>query len=252
VPNDVIAAVQDFIASLGPAGRRVAPAEWGISIDDVGGWPLHVGVALRDGLLRAQAEALGPDSGLSDHELLVRNRRLALVRFAHSGAGAVWVQGELLPAAVHAASLDRLLGLLVAATLDVRTRRAPSGGLTLALLDGAFAICRLPADAAVPAWAGGGALTSVTRTVDELCVVCDAGGVPDGVRTLGPYAALAVRGPLDPALVGVLAGLTAALARATVPVFALSTFDTDVLLVAVQDVERASAALAAAGYGVTP
>jgi hypothetical protein len=48
------------------------------------------------GLLRAQAEALAPDA-ISDHELLYRNRSLLLVRYAHTGAGAVWVHGELPP-----------------------------------------------------------------------------------------------------------------------------------------------------------
>ena len=166
----------------------MADDQWGLSIDDVGGWPLHVGVALRDGLLRAQAEVLGPDGGVSDHELLVRNRRLALVRFAHSGAGAVWVQGELVPGRRVGGVVDRLLGLLVAAATELRSRR-PAGGLaagTRAPRRQRSRVCRLEPDAPVPPWAWEGAFHSVTRTASELSVVCAWDAVPSGVRRWGP------------------------------------------------------------------
>ena len=117
-----------YIASLGPAARRVAEGEWGITIEDVAGWPLHVGVRLAEGFLRAQAEVVG-DGQVSDHELLFRNRTLRVVRLAHTGAGDVWVVGDLPAAAVSPAELDRLLGLLVAAATDIRQRagaRRPS------------------------------------------------------------------------------------------------------------------------------
>ena len=106
--------------------RKVAPGEWGISVE-AGGWPLHIGLALRDGLLRAQAEVVGPDQ-VDDHEILFRNRGLILVRYAHTGAGAVWVHGELPPELVTPTWLDRLLGLLVDAATVARMRaRAASG-----------------------------------------------------------------------------------------------------------------------------
>jgi len=98
--------------------RRVAPGEWGITVD-AGGWPLHVGVAVRDGLVRAQA--LVADAGsLDPHQLLFWNRQTALVRFAHTRAGEVHVMGELPAAAATAVELDRLLGLLVAAAEAAR------------------------------------------------------------------------------------------------------------------------------------
>jgi len=112
-----------YIASLGETARRVADGEWGITIDDVAGWPLNVGIRLRDGFLRAQAEVVAADQ-ISDHELLFRNRALRLVRLAHTGAGDVWVVGDLPAAAVSAPELDRLLGLLVSAATDVRQRAA--------------------------------------------------------------------------------------------------------------------------------
>lgn len=115
-----------YIASLGAAARRVADGEWGVTIDDVAGWPLHVGVRLADGFLRAQAEVVGADQ-VSDHELLFRNRTLRVVRLAHTGAGDVWIVGDLPQAAVSAAELDRLLGLLVAAATEVRQRAIRRG-----------------------------------------------------------------------------------------------------------------------------
>ena len=114
-----------YFASLGAAGRRVADGEWGVTIDDVAGWPLHVGIRLRDGFLRAQAEVVGSGQ-IADHELLFRNRTLRVVRLAHTGAGDVWVVGDLPAAAVSAPELDRLLGLLVAAATDVRQRATGS------------------------------------------------------------------------------------------------------------------------------
>jgi hypothetical protein len=111
-------AVQAFLDSLEAETRRVADGEWGITTE-AAGWPLHVGVALRDDLLRAQAEVL-PAGALDPHDLLHRNRTLALVRFTHTSAGAVWIEGDLPRVAVDAAELDRLLGLLVAAATDAR------------------------------------------------------------------------------------------------------------------------------------
>src|SRR5687767_519752 len=102
--------VESFLASLEADTRRVAEGEWGLTVD-AAGWPLHVGLALRDGLLRAQAEVL-PAGALDAHDLLHRNRTLALVRFTHTSAGAVWIQGDLPRVAVAPAELDRLLGLI--------------------------------------------------------------------------------------------------------------------------------------------
>ncbi len=105
------AAVHAALADLGTELRRVAPAEWGLTLE-CAGWPLHVGVAVRDGLLRAQAEVLGP--GRPDASaLLHRNRLGALVRFGHSRAGAVWIHGDLPLVAATGPEIDRLLGLLV-------------------------------------------------------------------------------------------------------------------------------------------
>lgn len=117
--------VDGYLAGIEASWRRVAPGEWGVTLDDVAGWPLHVGLTLRQGLLRAQAEVVQAGQ-VDDHEVLLRNRSLALVRYAHTGAGAVWVVGDLPASAVVASDVDRLLGLLVSAAADLRRLPAES------------------------------------------------------------------------------------------------------------------------------
>jgi hypothetical protein len=122
--------------------------------------------------------------------------------------------------------------------------------VTLDLLSGSYAICRLSADTPVPSWALRGAFASTTRTRDELSIVCASEDVPPDVQAQRGYRGLVVRGPLDFNLVGVLASLAAPLAAASVSIFAVSTFDTDYLFVRDTDVDRAVAALRNGGHTV--
>lgn len=122
--------------------------------------------------------------------------------------------------------------------------------MTLHLLPGRLAVCRLPPGDAVPAWTLGHTFWSVTRTPAETSVVCPAEAVPDGVRTEPGWRALGVDGPLDFGLTGVLAALAAPLADAGVPIFVVSTYDTDYLLVPEPTLDRALATLETAGHPV--
>ena len=121
--------------------------------------------------------------------------------------------------------------------------------LTLKALPGLLAVARLAADAAPPSWAAG-AVTSVTRTPDELSVVCAEEAVPAEVRAERGFHGLAVVGPLDFAATGILASLTVPLAEAGVSVFVVSTFDTDLLLVRQKLLPQAATALRAAGHRI--
>lgn len=116
--SDLPQLVDRYLDALDGDTRRVANNQWGISID-AAGWPLHIGVALRDGLLRAQAEVLGP--GRLEPEALLRwNRGLPLVRFSHTAAGDLYVEGALPLEAVTEARLDGFLGLLVRVATQAR------------------------------------------------------------------------------------------------------------------------------------
>ena len=95
-----------------------------------------------------------------------------------------------------------------------------------------------------------GEFFSVTRTPTELSAVCDVAAVPPGVKAEGPWSMLAVRGPLDFNITGVLAALATPLATAGITLFAISTYDTDYVLVRHSDLENAVQALRAAGHDV--
>jgi hypothetical protein len=110
--------------------------------------------------------------------------------------------------------------------------------LTLIVVDGNFAVCRLEPGAPIPPWATAGDLFSITGTADELSVVCRQDAVPDGINCERGWRCLRVAGSIPFSVVGVLASLTAPLAEAGISVFAISTFDTDYLLVRAQDLER--------------
>ena len=122
--------------------------------------------------------------------------------------------------------------------------------LALTVVAGSFTIARLPADSPLPAWATRSALWSVTRTANELSIVCASGDVPADVRQERGWRALAVAGPLDFALTGILLSVAEPLAAAGVSVFALSTYDTDYVLVREGDLAGAIAALTDAGHNV--
>ncbi|MGH2517074.1 MAG: ACT domain-containing protein [Ktedonobacterales bacterium] len=128
----------------------------------------------------------------------------------------------------------------------------PEWHLRLTLLPGAFAICRLPADAPIPIWASGGSFVSITRTANELSVVCRADLVPAGVLADTDWRCLRVEGPFDlTTATGVLASIASPLAAASISLFALATFDTDYILIHAADLECVRAALAEAGHTVT-
>jgi hypothetical protein len=122
--------------------------------------------------------------------------------------------------------------------------------LNLSVVDGIFAVCKLSADATIPAWATAGHFFSITRTADELSVVCRQGAVPDGIKCERGWRCLRVAGTIPFSVVGVLASLTAPLAEAGISVFAISTFDTDYLLVKAKDLERAVDVLRRRGHTI--
>ena len=136
---------------------------------------------------------------------------------------------------------------LALALLLAMTRPA----LPLEVLPDTLAICRLPADAVVPPWAAGqAAFLTVSRTPEELSITAVQSAVPPGTRCERDYRALRVRGTLPPDLVGILLSIADPLARAGLAIFAISTYDTDYVLVKARDLPAALEALRAAGHDV--
>lgn len=112
-----------------------------------------------------------------------------------------------------------------------------------------LAVCRLGGKDEVPDWARPHqGFLSVTRTPDELSIVCSASMVPSGVRSETGWVAIKLEGPIDLAQASVLAPLLMSLAEAGVPVFAISTFDTDHVLVRETMLQKAKSALERSGH----
>jgi hypothetical protein len=125
----------------------------------------------------------------------------------------------------------------------------PSSTFTLEILTGTFAVCRLRADEDVPDWATGD-VVSITRTPDELSIVCSEENVPENIQSESGWRCLRVAGPLEFSLVGVIASLAGTLAAANISVFVISTFDTDYLLVKNSDLNAAVESLGKSGHAV--
>lgn len=114
--------IDSYLSGLDTDQRRLSASEWGITVE-AGGWDLHVGLALRDGLLRIQAP-LAKRGSLDPGLLLWWNRRLPLVRFATSQDGEPWLCCDLPTGSVTERELDRVLGLFVLTATQARYEAA--------------------------------------------------------------------------------------------------------------------------------
>jgi hypothetical protein len=123
--------------------------------------------------------------------------------------------------------------------------------LRLSVVEAKLAVVRLPPGVDAPDWINGpGALTSITRTFEELSIVCRSDVVPEGLPAEGPWCAIKVQGPIPMTLIGVIAAIASPLADAGIAIFAISTFDTDYVLVHEPDLETAIEVLERAGHEV--
>ncbi len=121
----------------------------------------------------------------------------------------------------------------------------------LELLPISAAVVRLAPSQALPNWAGG-EFVSITRTAEELSVVCVEDRVPDDAAAERGWRCLRVAGPLDFEQVGVIASIAEPLREAGIPIFVVSTYDTDYLLIKASRLEKSIAALRDAGHEVQP
>ena len=122
---------------------------------------------------------------------------------------------------------------------------------SLDILSGSVAICQLGSRVALPKWIHRStAFLNITRTPDELTIICDESIVPSDVLGERGYRVLRVRGPLPLDMVGVTAALTSPLATAGVPVVTVATYDTDYLLVHSRHLAHARWALETVGHSV--
>lgn len=124
--------------------------------------------------------------------------------------------------------------------------------LTLKILPETFAICRFNNSASIPNWVYKEGFYSITRTKDELSIVCIQDNVDEKVdKVERDWRVLKVVGPLDFSLVGIIANLSSVLANGGVSIFVISTFDTDYILVKEKNLEKAREVLYQAGHKVS-
>lgn len=114
--------------------------------------------------------------------------------------------------------------------------------------EGEYAMAKLPLDASVPAAVFTGRMGAVIKTDDELTVICDTKNAPVGAQIDSGWACLKVLGPMAFDVVGVMGSLSGALAAAKISLIAVSTFDTDYVLVKRENIEGAVKALVNAGH----
>ncbi len=121
----------------------------------------------------------------------------------------------------------------------------------LTVLPETFAVCRLASDAAIPDWAlYDGLPVSITRTADELSIICPESRVPGDVQAERGWRCFKILGPLPFSMTGVLASLVAPLADAGISIFAFSTYDTDYVMVKEEMLSLARDVLAADGHEI--
>jgi hypothetical protein len=149
---------------------------------------------------------------------------------------------------MRSATLPALLLGVVMSTLEAQERPR----LPLVVLNPVLAVCQLPAAAPIPAWADQPSpFLTLSRTGEELSVVAVQANVPADVQCERDYRALRVRGPLPLNLVGILASMAGPLAEAGLSIFAISTYDTDYVLVKSGILDSAMAVLRSAGHQIS-
>ena len=121
---------------------------------------------------------------------------------------------------------------------------AQKRNLTLSLMPDTYAVCRLAPDSKVPEWAYQGSFYSISKTSDELSIVVDQRFAPAGIKKAENWKGFKIEGPLDFSITGILAALSKTLADNKIPLFCVSTFDTDYILVESKYYEQAKKVLA--------
>jgi uncharacterized protein len=120
--------------------------------------------------------------------------------------------------------------------------------MKLQQLPQSFSILKLDPGVAIPAWALQGGFFSVNRTKDELSMVCETKHVPPEIELRSDnWTCLKVEGLLDFAQTGILSSIAGPLAKAKISIFAVSTFNTDYILVKAENLARAKEALRKSG-----
>ncbi|BCZ45645.1 amino acid-binding protein [Clostridium gelidum] len=122
--------------------------------------------------------------------------------------------------------------------------------LTLKLLKEKYGVCRLDKNELIPRWAQSSDFFSITKTCDELSIVCSQDHIPNDIKCEKDWRILKIEGPLDFSLIGILASISRILAQNKISIFAVSTYDTDYILVKNKDIDNAVDSLVKERYEI--
>lgn len=122
--------------------------------------------------------------------------------------------------------------------------------MTLKILPKKYGVCRLPKTASIPLWVAESDFFSITKTEDELSVVCEEDRIPDDVKVEDGWRMIKVLGPLEFSLIGILSKISVILAEVQVSIFVISTYDTDYILVKEVNLELAVKTLKSKNYTI--
>ncbi|MDF2984548.1 MAG: amino acid-binding protein [Eubacterium sp.] len=122
--------------------------------------------------------------------------------------------------------------------------------LIMKLFKERFGVCRLEKEALIPEWAINSHFFSITKTADELSIVCNQDNIPKGIKCEKDWRILKVEGILDFSLIGILSSISSILAFNNISIFTISTYDTDYILVKEKDIYNAAKALSSEKYEI--
>ena len=122
--------------------------------------------------------------------------------------------------------------------------------LTMKLLKEKYGVCRLEKNELIPEWAQNSDFFSITKTSDELSIVCVEDDIPNHIKCEKDWKILKIEGPLDFSLIGILSSISTILAKSGISIFAISTYDTDYILVKNKDIDNAIQSLIKERYEV--
>ena len=122
--------------------------------------------------------------------------------------------------------------------------------LTMKLLNEKFGVCRLNKNEPIPDWVKNSDFYSITKTSDELSILCYQDSIPNNIKCEKDWRTLKVEGTLDFSLIGIISSISTILALKRISIFAVSTYDTDYILVKNKDIDNAILALSNARYEV--
>ncbi|APC40849.1 ACT domain-containing protein [Clostridium estertheticum] len=122
--------------------------------------------------------------------------------------------------------------------------------LTMKLLNEKFSVCRLNKNEQIPEWVKNSSFYSISKTSDELSIVCSQDSIPSNIKCEKDWRILKVEGPLDFSLIGIISSISTILALKRISIFAVSTYDTDYILVKNKDIDNAILALSNERYEI--